>query len=417
MPARWDGNSGRTQPFVRRRENKRTSIKVPGEPFGELCRARPEYPYSQEPQVNRPRLFTPDQVYNYKSAWARYQRGLSLRPSKVSNTKNKSIYYYKSCNAPTGYWEVIISKGGATFIDAGKSLTILCPPIGGYQLNQVTSDGELFRWEQLAGTRTVLIEPTNALNPTLYIQNSCFTTGCDDGTSLPIILRVSIEESPELFDNLIIYNTPTSTNFFNSFASIGIQDKDCQRVQPVLAPSYLQKAYRWQGEPIGVTWTDPTCDLQYLVRYIWQSNTTGQYISVEDFLKGEDRYFLANANTHYHIVAEYNILGKVYYTPSKTIYYAYPQDKDIIFGDDTYRGLALTKLANAVNKVINQVTAYEVLDTYDSPLAYQFIAKSYSKIELTVETTNLTDSIRGNPSHTKLANTYNKVNLGGIVIG
>lgn len=399
------------------------SIKVPKSDadFGEQCRERGEYDpdTSTKTPLSRPRLYTPEQSYNYKSAWARYERALSLRPSKIETRDACTIYYFHSCDSNTGFWEVAVCPGLATYIDAGQSLVILCPPIDGYQLMQVDSDGETFVWQQLSGNRTVVVDPPTAKNPKIFIENICYSTGCDNGSSLPIILRVYPEGQPKLFDDLVIYNTPTDTNFGNSFAVSGEGQRDCQIVYTTPAPSFPQKVYCHNGEDIGITWSAPTCDIEFLTRYLIQSNTTGTYITVDEVLPNEERFFAVDVNTHYRIVSVFNIYGNIEQAISNTIYFSYSEtdNQHLVFADDTSYGNSFSQIDDSYSKITLSVQVLNLDDSYESGLSFSSIDDSYSKITLSVQTLNVSDSYESGLSFSNINSAYTKVNLGGIVIG
>lgn len=56
----------------------------------------------------RPRIFSPEQTYNYKSAWKRYQKGMELvqREQVLEDPGDSDKYKCVSPKAPKGYWEI-----------------------------------------------------------------------------------------------------------------------------------------------------------------------------------------------------------------------------------------------------------------------------------------------------------------------
>ncbi len=55
-----------------------------------------------------PRIFTPEQTYNYKSAWKRYEKGMELvqQEKVLKDPSDREKYKVLSPKAPNGFWEV-----------------------------------------------------------------------------------------------------------------------------------------------------------------------------------------------------------------------------------------------------------------------------------------------------------------------
>jgi len=412
MPARWTGKPGKIVPLKDKRETNRFSIKVPGrdDDFHE-CRTRGEYNENQRKPIapGSKQLYTPEQVYNYKSQWARYERSLELIPDKIGDWQGKLAYFYASCDAPTGFWHVTL-EAGATFVKAGKYLTIICPVP--YQLNQVESDGEEFVWTQRFGNRTVTVQPPNAKNPTLYFEDDCYTPPqCDSGTDFPIIMRVQVKGQLNLFDDLLIFTTPTSNHFGNSF--VGKEEETpCKKVVTIApAPIYPYKAYKADGSPITITWEPPQCKAEFIVKYVLQVNTTGNYIDVEDFGKNAERLAEASVNTHYRIKTEFLYRDKTSYSYSKPIYYSFP--KLLVFADDTQRGISFA--AKNIQKAKQNLSIVTVTIT-DAHTGISKASKGFHiKYKLTSQKIQPI-SIQSGISFVKGKQSYKKYNLGNVII-
>lgn len=67
-----------------------------------------EFDISLNSTQGRPRIFTPEQTYNYKSAWKRYQKGLELVEKELvlKDPQDPNKYKAVSPNSPKGYWEI-----------------------------------------------------------------------------------------------------------------------------------------------------------------------------------------------------------------------------------------------------------------------------------------------------------------------
>ena len=419
MASRWTPKSGKLPSIYDRREGKRMSIKVPKEEQPEdICPPRNELDpdiFTGRP-LSSPRIYTPESRYNYKSNYARYRRALDLKPSVTVTEGKCEVFSFHSCSSPTGFWRVkVCPDDGATFIEAGNPLTILCPPRNGYKLNQVESDGTSFTWVQLSGSRTIIVEPSSDLNPTLYIESTCSTDGCDDGSYLPIVLQVSVDGSPELFDYLTIYTTPTDTHYgISSAVNINLPDAaPCREVQNIyLAPIYFSKAYINDGnDELVITWDYPTCSLEYLTGTSIAKNTTGQYEIIDIFDKADERLFAVQPNISYRIGSQFNTYGRQSISLSKPFRFTFNNNKYIL-ADETHQGIG------AISKFDFNRTNYSVKKLYQDELHNGVGAignNSFSRVNYSVERIYKEELHRGIGAIG--INNFTRVNLGGVIIG
>ena len=306
------------------------------------------------------------------------------------------------------------------------SYTIVCPPSTGFKLvGAVDSDGTEFEWEQIAGNKTVLFNRNTAKEPTIFIQPTCYTTGCSSGTGSPIILRVKSASNPNLFRDLIIYNTLTSVHSGNSASEGILSDRDCRKVTPVpyifpIAPSFLQKAYCEDVDStFFVTWLPPSCDSEFVTGYSLLLNTTGSYVEVDSVAANEEKVFELELNKHYRIVTHLNIYGKVISAPSNIFYYVASDVANFIthlaYGDDSCNGISAGKLTSNYSKVDLKVSVYEYEDEHKG-ISSNKLTSNYSKVDLKVSVYEYLDTHSG-VAASKLTSNYAKINLDGIVIG
>jgi len=413
---RWDGNSGKINRWITRQESKRMSIKIPGEDQEGICEPDGLGQGKASPSRGKARIYTPDNSYNYKSKYARYLRALDLKPAQIVEEGNCVVYRFYSCDSPSKFWDVkVCPEDDATFIEAGPFLTILCPPIGGFQLNQVTSDGESFTWEQIAGNRTIFVDPEKALNPKLFIQGSCFTTGCDDGSFFPVILQVSVDGT-DLSDTLIIYTTPTDTHFGIARAnSVFLPDAaPCREIPFVTpAPVYEQRAYCNHGEEeVVVTWGLPECETEVLIGTAITRNTTGEYVVVEAFGLEDERIFALQPNVSYRVQTIFNRYGRLSSSLGKPFEINF-NNRGFLFGDDTQRGVnakTITSFTRAFNAV-TELNLEEVHRGINTATFNSFTYQPSTSIRI-----NAGDEVRG-ISYSKLQTAYTITDYGGVIIG
>lgn len=427
MGARWNGKISKLKAWSAKGESSTTSFIAPKSnesvESSEFTEGRSENPSIDDVSTGQTREFTPNQEYNFKSAYKRYTKALDLTPSKIKTEGNKTTYYYYSDNSNTGFWEVTIEDDSATFINLLiRSYNIVCPPAGGFKLTgTIESDGTKFKWEQKSGNRTVLFDDNSIAEPTIFIESSCYTGNCTNESSSPIILRVSLENNSSVFQDLIIYNTLTSTYFGNS-VSTGVtlpSDITCQKVTPtpyITLPSYAQKAYCENVETsFFVSWDPPSCDSQFVTRYSLVANTTGNYVEVDSVTVDEEKIFEMELGKYYKIVTHFNIYGKISSTPSDILYYLANDAPHLAYGDDSYNGIGASGLSSNYSKIDLKVNVLEQIENYQG-LSSSKLSSSYSKVDLKVGSYEYVDTYSG-IGGSKLTNSYAKVNLGGVIIG
>ena len=420
---RWDGNSGKLIPFKQRRRNKRTSFILPPEKEDKGdCLPKDYNPRERTGNpIGRPRVYTPEQQYNYKSRYARYIRALDLKPAKISeNSDGCTEYQFYSCNATTGFFTVEVcptSGEEGTYIEAGEPITIICPPSGGYLLDQVDSDGTEFKWEQISGTRTVLFDDDSIKNPKILIQSSCFTSGCDDTSSLPIVLKVELANDPTIFDTLIIYNTITDTYYGPSMTSVSssADSSDCRSIpcKVIPAPAYKERAY-CDGS-FTFTWELPTCEKNFIYQTAIQQNTTGQYIDAEVFDINDDRFFEATNGITYRIAARFNQFGS--YSESFGCSFRFSGAEHTLFADNTYSGISATSnISNIENNIpsTKRLTINE--DIYPGISSYCYLSNIETEIPTTKRLT-INEDIYPGISGVPLENEIERFDLGSVVVG
>lgn len=426
MASRWDGKIGKLKPWISKEQSKRTSFIPPKstEPHLDACEfeeGRNENPNIDNIITGQTREFNPQEEYNFKSAYKRYLKALELRPSKIKTEGSKTTYFYYSCNSNTGFWEVTVGEDDSgTFINLLiRSFVIVCPPANGFKLTGVIeSDGTSFKWQQRAGNKTVLFDNDSIAEPTIFIQSTCYTSGCDDGTGLPIILRVSLTSNPDIFQDLVVYNTLTSTHFGTSVSKGVVSDRACQKVSitPYISPpAYLQKAYCEDINNIFVTWNPPSCDSEFIVGYSLTVNTTGSYVVIDYAAVNEERIFELELNKHYKIISHFNIYGKLVNTPSNIFYFTSTDITHQVYGDDSYIGIGASGLSSNYSKIDLKVTVLEQIENYQG-LSSSKLTSNYSKVDLKVSVYEYLDTHPGIGGG-KLTNSYVKVNLGGVIIG
>lgn len=426
MASRWNGKINKLKPWTSKEQSKRTSFIPPKstEPHPDACEfeeGRNESPNIDDIITGQTREFNPQEEYNFKSAYKRYLKALELRPSKIKTEGSKTTYFYYSCNSNTGFWEVTVGEDDSgTFINLLiRSFIIVCPPANGFKLTGVIeSDGTSFKWKQRAGNKTVLFDDDSIAEPTIFIQSTCYTSGCDDGTGLPIILRVSLASNPDIFQDLVVYNTLTSTHFGTSASKGIVSDKACQKVSitPYISPpAYLQKAYCEDVNNIFVTWNPPSCDSEFIVGYSLTVNTTGSYVVIDYAAVNEERIFELELNKHYKIISHFNIYGKLVNTPSNIFYFTSTDIAHQVYGDDSFNGISSSKQNQNIITIDLKVTSYQYEDVY-AGISSSKQNQAISQIQLKASSYTYIDECVGIGA-SKMTSSYTKVNLGGVIIG
>lgn len=416
---KWNGKSGRLTSFKQRRQNKRVSFILPAEAKDRGdCLPKDYNPRDNTGQpIGQPRLYTPEQRYNYKSRYARYERALDLKPAQITKRDDGCTEYrFYSCNSLTGFYSVVVCPANGTFVEAGDPLTIICPPGAGFKLNQVESDGTVFKWTQLSGSRTVLFDDDTTLNPTLFIQSSCFTNGCNDSSPLPIVLVVALENNQEIFDTLIIYNTVTDTNYGSSATPVlsASDNSDCRAVpcEIIPAPVYSERGYC--GGNINITWKLPTCETDFVYETVVQANTTGQYIDEEVFDIAEDRIFETQPNVTYRIAARFNQFGNI--SEKHGCSFRFSGQENTVFVDNTNNGISGKTLAAEIVKLNFQVKKLTVEDN-NYGISGIRLGNTLNVLPLAVKRVVPTTDVNKGISASSLNGSVDKFNLGGIIVG
>ena len=349
------------------------SPKVQKSPDAEIEGCKTEDWYAGEEigltKQQSPRLYSPEQIHNYKSQYARFERGLKLVASKIEKLEKSTVFWYHSCDAPDGYWKVTVGMGGPTYLNVKKILTIVCPKPYVLDDSIIESDGTQFVWEQLSGNRTMLVRNETQLYATLDLLNTCMAgTGCDDGSSLPIVMKVSAADDPSLYDFLTIYNTPTSNHYGNSYKG-AVSDVPCQKVKTfVPAPAFRYKGYCSTNQPITFTWNLPECDQKYITGYVLQVNTTGSYQDIKLFSTVENLIYPLQVESHYRIATNFLIYGIKLVRSYSAPFYLSPDY--YTFADDTQTGISFkgkSKIAKTIFGTITQTSD----DFYKSGISYK----------------------------------------------
>lgn len=292
----------------------------------------------------------------------------------------------------------------------------MCPPIDGYQLNQVESDGESFTWTQLSGSRTILVNPPSEKNPKLFLQSTCNGNGCDTGSFLPVVFQVSIDGAPELFDYLTVYTTPTSSHFGVSAAvNINLPDAaPCRQVQNVtLVPIYTSKAYViGVSDELVITWDFPSCSSEYLTGTSISKNDTGQYVVLDTFGLDEERIFAIQPNVSYRVGSQFSTRGRQSASLGDPFRFTF-DDRKVVLADETIRGLSVigqTRFLSNRNKTI-------LLELKDLQRGVSVVSgKNFTRVKLGAVNVEKTEnhngvSVTGRNSFTRIA--YG----GGVIIG
>lgn len=428
MGSRFNGKIGKVPSFGEKRDSKRVSPRVAKDPFAEKTGMDeykdPPFLYDSDTGTGNPKqpgevdLYSPETVSQYKSQWARYERGLELMPAAIQPDGRHLLYKFQSNNAIDGYWQVRV-RPGASFLNITKpEFQILCPRPT--QLTVVESDGESFTWEQIKGSRSAQLTNPTTINPILDILSYCDGNGCYDGSVEPIVLKVQPLKQPELFDTITIYTTPTSTHYGNSFErAIAATDFDpARRVTQLSAgvslPLYLQRGY--QANPLNtlmVTWSLPATGLEFLTHTEWQENTTGQYLKVQEFAVNELRLITLQTNRHYRIVSKFNTFSRTSSIESQRFYNVSPNR--VVAADDSLDGLSFTKSKSSLTVLPLARKGLEVTDNFDG-LAYSNLKSSINSLPLGAFRLEVNPDIHDGVSFALLKSGVTKTNLGGMVI-
>lgn len=434
MAARWDGKIGKIPKISDKREGKRFSPRLTGgEPDFHECRSTPDIDEERTGggngrQPGEADLYTPETVSQYKSQWARYQRALSINPAAIVKSGANQIYKFESCDSLSGFWEVTVSSGPTYLTILKPVLQILCPrPM---ILDIIDSDAETFTWTQTRGKRSaelngVILSKEQSVpfgfNPTLDILSLCFSNGCYDDSPEPIVINIQPEGQPELFDSIIIYTTPTSSHFGNSFAlNIASNDASPARKATIeIIPAYLQKAYiPSANNNFAFTWNAPISNADFITEYIVQQNTTGQYLDAQTYSLVNNKKFLANFQTHYRVRSVFQTHGKTSISDSDRLYFDLPSADNPylpVFCDDNYNGISFSIGKNQIVRRPLDRKAISVLDTYPGGLSFATTNK-IKTLPLGKKSIQISDNYKNGTSFSLLKTLIQKLNLNGVII-
>lgn len=427
MGSRWDGKVGKIPKISDKREGKRFSPRLTGsEPEFHECRQPDEdYQRSDNGTLRSPgaaELYTPETVGQYKSQWARYERALSLNPAGIIQQGKKVFYKFESCDSITGFWEVEVSSG-ATYLNIKKRIwQILCPKIIDFDV--IDSDGETFTWTQTRGKRTATLNgvvlsktdssPFDNTIPKLNILTLCLNNGCSDDSVEPIVLNVQPEGQPELFESVIIYTTPTEI-----YSGIGFTQTENKslKVSAQNAPAYLQKAYIPSTlYNFGFTWNPPSTDSNYVIGYVIQQNTRGQYVDIATVNSGFK--YVGYFNSYYRIKTLFSSFGLNYQSVSEPIVYTAPAKNPVVFSDDVIGNASFNYLSNNFTDLSFSVQKLQYLDTYTSAISYAYLNDSFTDIPLSTQTVEASlDTYTSGISFVCVKTDITNLILGGVIIG
>lgn len=360
--------------------------------------------------------YDPVQKKNYLSISERFERSLYLIPEAIEKRDNKLIYKFCTSNSPTGYWEVEVGAGATFLTLTNPILTIICPrPFQLQDFTGVDTDGTFISWTQLQG-RTVIISPNTgdgSLNPFISI------IGIPNDLTPPILIQADAEADPTVTDTLLIYTSPTDNYKGIAIAHTGQVTPDCYSPQVEITPFSTLGAFCYDGRSLQITWKNPTCDGQYAVSYSLLENTTGQYVSIGEFLSSDTRIATVEANTHYRIDTAFKVRGRTTSKRSKLIYFPYTPGGLVhsVFADDSHQGLAIARVGGTYSKRILTATTYIYEDTYNQSLSFARVGGNYSKIPLSLQRQYLEESYNRGLSFTRVGGKITKIDLGGVIIG
>ena len=117
-----------------KRPNTKWSLKPPKDPTPKHCVPKwdGEAINVYRDKEGKLTYYNPIQVYNYKSAYARYNRGRTIRPEyndiQTINSVLYNVYHYPSCDAPSGYWSVYYPANTTGYQSAVKITRPIEPP-------------------------------------------------------------------------------------------------------------------------------------------------------------------------------------------------------------------------------------------------------------------------------------------------
>lgn len=358
-------------------------------------------------------LYSGEQIENYKRQYPRFEAALKLVPDAIAtNDAGHTVYSFCSKRSPTGYWEVTLMPAlDGSYIYAGPPLQILCPVP--FHIEQVESDGKTFAWTQVTG-RSAIVDPPTIVDPVLHIL--------DDARAAiePIRFKIALADQPEISDTLTIYTTPTSDYDGLSYGVAGAGvDIDAARKVTTLRPAAPLPLYRHRAYAVNapgtymLTWDLPSGDQAFLTETIWQRNTTGAYLDVQQFSKGGDRIFTASLNTHYRILSVYSVYGNESSIDSQRFYFT--SGNRVVAADDSLDGLSYTGLRSQITTLPLGRIGRSFEDDLDG-VSYTDLKASVTSLPLGRKLLQPTVDTVDGISFVGLKSTIEKYQLGGMVI-
>lgn len=364
--------------------------------------------------------YSPENTYNYLSQSQRYDRSINLIPAYVNDNPDSIVYGFCSHGSPIGFWEVTVSKGNiATFLEINPTvLVILCPrPFLVEEFVTLNTDSTVFKYTQIAGNRTVLIDPDNIRNPLINIQSSCFSDGCDSDSISPLIIRVETD-NPLVFDDLVILNRPIENwdgQGYTGVVETDIEDRKVRQLYRV--PDDLQRAYVWQGTPLIATWSIPALDADFVLLYRVQI-LNPPYTDNQSFLSTDSRKATLQPNQRYRVATDFEIFGSRVTSYSDPVFFFYPiPNLKTVFADDSDNPLGYSFISSDYAKVNLVVKIVNESDSNDLGAGFTFINNDYTTVNLAVKVIDELDVNGLGLGFAPNSNSYQKVDLGGVIIG
>lgn len=283
---------------------------------------------------------TPNQQYNENSAYTRYRKATrdvflsKIVPSTEEGNEltRYNTFWFPSGNSNTGYWQVEMKL--RTYYLKVKKRRIYLFGASNYQLKewieglQENGDIELFnveeddvfQWDQIEGIKKVFLNgDTQTLIsglPRLVIPG---TAGVETAVerSTPITLRIYPPDDPQLFDDLILWTTPTS---FIEALALNSSYLDNRNLTTYYYYPFSDESeypngryYKWamgSTESILVTWGIPPALSENLVSITWLSWLMGSKVIYDEYLhESDDRLIWAEKAVHYYPVFTWDWFG------------------------------------------------------------------------------------------------------------
>lgn len=363
-------------------------------------------------------LYDPVQEQNYLSQSARYEAAVELDIHSIGkNDAGRTVYRFCSKASPTGFWEVTIS--GATYVRIiNPILNIICPRP--FKLGDVGSsiqtDDESLVWEQLQGRLTIVSPESGigSLDPTFAILPAA-----RDPLEPPILIRVSLSGDASIGDTLAIRTTATSTVFGIGSNLMDWGQDPCRSVQKVfLLPAVTSGAIAYNGTSLlAVGWLAPTCAVADITGYIWQQNTTGQYLDVQSFTVAEPKRFLLSPSTRYRIITSrvnQNVANSI---DSPRFEFSAPVGGKMILADEKQPRVSSTLIDTTFNSNPYTLKRLDNNDSYLTGISSALINTTFNTNPYTLKRLDNGDSYTTGISSTLVQTSYTVTAGGGIVIG